>query len=228
MFKKVIRILSNKIADTVLNKSSRDLDFAMQCMARDSSAKFILDNMQLAEKIYSRDEILKKASQLTEKIPGCVCEFGVFKGYTLRLLANSNKNKSVAGFDSFEGLPTDWRAGFSEGQFKTNIPVFKESNISIHQGWFNETIPKFLETLNQPIALLHIDCDLYESTKCVFDLLWDRLADDAIIVFDEYFNYPGWESHEHKALQEAINTTKRTITYLGYNPVGEQIMVKKI
>ena len=45
----------------------------------------------------------------------------------------------------------------------------------------------------------NIDCDIYSSTKDIFDIAGDRINPGCIIVFDEYINYPSWEQHEFKA-----------------------------
>ncbi len=72
---------------------------------------------------------------------------------------------------------------------------------------------------------MHIDCDLYSSTKTVLGLLKDRLRDGAILVFDEYFNYPGWEQHEYKAFLEFIDQSGFKFEYLGCNPRHQQVAV---
>ncbi len=223
MLKKSFRYIVQKTTSFVMNRASSNLDYALQNIARDNSAQFIYKNLINTHKIYTRDQILSYASQEAKHISGCICEFGVFQGYTLKLLSNFNPEKNIYGFDSFEGLPSDWRSGFLKGEFKTTIPLFNESNIALYKGWFSDTIPSFISEKNEKISLLHIDCDLYESTRCVFDHLWDHLADGAIIVFDEYFNYPGWEDHEHKALSEV----KGNFIYLAYNPQGQQVIIKK-
>ncbi|MDE1904592.1 MAG: class I SAM-dependent methyltransferase, partial [Alphaproteobacteria bacterium] len=67
-----------------------------------------------------------------------------------------------------------------------------------------------------PVAFLHVDCDIYSSTKTVFDHLASRLGPGAVIVFDEYFNYPNWERHEFKAFQEFIRDSGLSYRYLGF------------
>jgi hypothetical protein len=55
-----------------------------------------------------------------------------------------------------------------------------------------------------PIALLHIDCDLYSSTKTIFELLSDRIVPGTVIVFDELVNYPAFKKHEVLAFYEFL------------------------
>jgi len=68
------------------------------------------------------------------------------------------------------------------------------------------------------LLLLHIDCDLYRSTK---DVLGDGLATTLkenkffmssevplYVAFDELIDYPTYEDHEIKALYEFLNENK--------------------
>lgn len=73
--------------------------------------------------------------------------------------------------------------------------------------------------------VLHIDCDLYSSTRTVLRLLKDRIKPGCVIVFDEYFNYPGWEDKEFKAFREFISETRLAYEYVGYNRLYESVAV---
>jgi hypothetical protein len=79
---------------------------------------------------------------------------------------------------------------------------------------------------DEQIAFMHLDCDLYSSTKTVLDLAGDRLAPDAVLLFDEFFNYPGWQRHEFRAWNEFIAQTGRTFEYLAYTGNNEQVVVR--
>jgi hypothetical protein len=46
-----------------------------------------------------------------------------------------------------------------------------------------------------------------------------------ILLFDEYFNYPGWQHGEHQAWTEFIAATGLPFDYLGYNALGTQLAV---
>ena len=136
---------------------------------------------------------------------GLWAEFGVYSGTSLRLLTGINS--PVYGFDSFEGLPEHWNNENPKGAFNTNgeIPFITNEHMILVKGWFNESIPAFLNanTIKTP-TLLHLDADLYSSTKCVLDEFKPHFKGSCIMVFDEFYNYNGWEQHEYKALYEFI------------------------
>jgi hypothetical protein len=54
----------------------------------------------------------------------------------------------------------------------------------------------------------------------------DRLVAGSVLLFDEYFNFPGWEQHEHKAFTEFIERTGHDFEYLAYNRLHEQVLVR--
>jgi len=86
----------------------------------------------------------------------------------------------------------------------------------IKAGWFSETLPKFLnEHPDEEISLIHMDADLYSSTKYVLETLIssNKLTPGTIILFDNYFGYPGWKLNEHKVVEELL---KDRFEYLGY------------
>ncbi len=73
---------------------------------------------------------------------------------------------------------------------------------------------------------MHVDCDLYSSAKTAFDHLGGRLVKGSVVVFDEYFNYPGWEQHEHKAWTEFVEATKLQFEYIGWASAGCSIAMR--
>jgi hypothetical protein len=68
--------------------------------------------------------------------------------------------------------------------------------------------------------------NLYNSTKLIFKILDDKIKKDTIIVFDEFFNYPGWRDGEYKAFKEFIVTNNINYEYIGYCRYHEQVAVK--
>ncbi len=146
-------------------------------------------------------------------------EFGVFRGRTISYISRHTTSE-VYGFDSFLGLPERWRAGYEKGEFYLGQPPSVPSNVRLLKGWFNETLPQFLrDTYPKKISFIHIDCDLYSSTKCVLNLVKDRLAPGCVIVFDEILNYPGFDGDtgELKAFYEFVTENKVKFEWIGTN-----------
>jgi len=56
-------------------------------------------------------------------------------------------------------------------------------------------------------------------------LLEPKLKPGAVIVFDEYFNYPGWKQGEYKAFMEFLEKTGYAFEFIGYNRNEEQVAV---
>ena len=158
--------------------------------------------------------------------PDLVLEFGVFSGRTINNLAEQLPNHNIFGFDSFEGLPETWRSEFPMGSFRTEIMPKVHDNVILIKGWFDKSLPPFLTDHSGEIGLLHIDCDLYSSTKTIFDLTHDRIKNGAIIIFDEFFNYPGWEHHEYRAFKEFTSSHGFVYEYLAANPRHQQVAVR--
>jgi hypothetical protein len=47
-----------------------------------------------------------------------------------------------------------------------------------------------------------------------------------VLVFDEFFNYPGWRQGEYKAFMEFVYAHDVEYKYLGYYEKHEQVAVK--
>jgi hypothetical protein len=191
---------------------------AMRLAALDKTVAYIKTHAREALALRNREKLLSYA---VSRAPasGLIAEFGVHKGASVNFLADQVAPRTVYGFDSFQGNPEDW-AGWDapRGVFslKGRLPKVR-SNVTLVPGWFEQTLPQFTTRNTEPLALLHIDCDLYSSTKCVFDHLGERLGRGSIVVFDEYFNYINWENHEHRAFQEFAAARQSRYRYLAYS-----------
>jgi hypothetical protein len=196
---------------------ANDLWLDLRLHAKRDSVAYIIANMPDALVKTDRFDLLAFALSRAPA-QGLVLEFGVEKGASLRHLA-AHTTRIVHGFDSFEGLPGDW-GGTKEAKgafdLKGRLPQIPP-NAKLHIGWFDQTLPAFLATNAEPCALIHIDCDIYSSTVTIFDALKERIRPGTVIVFDEYFNYPGWRNHEYKAFQEFIARTNHSYSYLGFS-----------
>jgi hypothetical protein len=226
--KKYARIFLNKVRGPVpkfLGVDGFNVAEIMKLRAALDTADYCVENLPMAISFKTNVEML---SFCIEKISpkllnGLYLEFGVASGTSINQLAEKT-SKIVHGFDSFEGLPEDWRDGFDKGAFACAMPKVLP-NVVLHRGWFDNTLPNFVERNSEPVAFLHVDCDLYSSTKTIFSCLGPRIVPGTIIAFDEYFNYPSWRQHEYKAFQEFIAESGLSYQYHGYVPSHQQVCV---
>lgn len=149
-------------------------------------------------------------------------EMGVMTGSSIRLFLKEAEKLSIKpdvhGFDSFEGMPEDWTKMVSKGDLAHPMPHFKEDNVKLHKGWFDDTLPKFAkDELTQQIGFLHVDSDLYSSAKTGFDAFREFLKPGTVILFDDYWNYAEFADHEVKAFKEFIADSGLDFEYIGYN-----------
>lgn len=203
-----------------------DIKTQLRIRALNTTCEYIEENMRTVQLFATDNEamdyVLKQVS-----VKGSYSEFGVWKGESINYLAKK-VNQDIHGFDSFEGLPEAWLGSHQAGHFALKkLPTFKK-NVIIHRGWFDDTLPLFVKENNEKVAFLHIDCDLYSSTKTIFKFLDDRIVEGSIIMFDEYFNYPFWQHHEYKAFQEFVKENNIKYEYLCYssNNFGSKVGVK--
>jgi hypothetical protein len=205
---------------------ANDLWIDLRLHAKREAVEYILANMQEAMVLPDRLALLGYALSRAPA-DGLVLEFGVEKGASLRHLAGLTQ-RPVHGFDSFEGLPGDWsgtkeaKGAFSLRGKLPRVPA----NARLHVGWFDQTLPEFLRQDAQACALIHVDCDIYASTVSIFAALNGRIGPGTVIVFDEYFNYPGWRQHEYKAFQEFIASTGLKYRYIGFSAEKGHVAVQ--
>lgn len=165
-------------------------------------------------------ELIKKI----ENIPGDIVECGVGWGrslYAFSLFTSTlNQGKKIIGYDSFEGFPEPTqedkpeRFSVKKGHYSTNKESvinhllksgiskdFIQSNITLIKGFFQDSLKNYN---GEPIALLHLDVDLYDSYKVCLEYLYPYVSKGGIIAFDEYQEnekYPGGK----KAIDEFFN-----------------------
>ncbi len=204
----------------------KNLRIAVQRAATNETAKYIIKNMNMADVFESKSALLEHAlSAAALQESDCVLEFGVFKGITIEQIA-SRFSGAIFGFDSFEGLPEKWRSGFEKGMFSLpDIPEMPK-NVELIKGWYKDTLPDFFCKPRGRVRFIHVDCDLYSSTKTVFEYLGQHINSGCVLLFDEYFNYPGWEEGEFRAFQEFVEQASLKYQYIGYNMRDEQVAVR--
>jgi hypothetical protein len=173
-------------------------------------------------------------AQRVKDLPGCMIECGVAAGAQVIMLASACPEKTVYAFDSFQGICmpsnrddqmpgikmlTSWeqKALPDPGQHAlvssgaTVVPeesfwdhihnaLGQDTNIKTVKGWFEHTVQDFKE----PIALLRLDGDLYNSTFVCLLHLFPRLLDGAVLIVDDY---------QLKGCWDAVNEYFELISY---------------
>jgi len=129
---------------------------------------------------------------------GHIVEFGSYKGGSAIFLASIAQKflpgVQVIGFDTFTGMPeTDLTIdAHFEGEHKdTDINELNRyihqcnlSNLRFVKGRFEETADESLKDIG-PVALVHIDCDIYSSITCCYESIKKYFVNGAYIVFDD-------------------------------------------
>lgn len=128
---------------------------------------------------------------ISQAPPGIIIEVGVWKGGSLRYLAENHPTRQFYGFDTFEGMPEACpldnmhkKGDFGNTSFETVKQALSDlKNVTVIKGYF----PASDVTGNLPIAMVHCDVDLYESTIRTFRHLWPRVVPGGRMYCDDAF-----------------------------------------
>lgn len=210
-----------------LRKEPKLLRYLLQRRAIEASADYIYENMKHAQFFEAREELYRYVFEQCDS-KGLVLELGVHNGHSINYIAKLTDGK-VHGFDSFEGLPHDgkipdfkstgskwYRGKMDEGG---NLPPVRE-NVVLHKGWFDQILPEFFKGNRDSISVMHIDCDIYSSTKTSLECAKNSLSIGSYIIFDEYLNYFGWEANEFLAWSEFVEANAVNYRYVGVANTG--------
>ena len=119
-------------------------------------------------------------------------ELGVWEGYSIEYFAKLFKNKESEfhGFDTFTGMPENWRH-MDKGHYDQtgNTPKIEDERVKLHKGMFQDTLEKFLKNTKidqNTKILINFDCVLYSSTLfCLFKI--DKYFENYHFLFDEFY-----------------------------------------
>lgn len=147
---------------------------------------------------------LRDALLATRRLPGDMAELGVFRGGSARFMAHFAAGKTLHLFDTFEGLPADCPEGRHRagefagpaGEVRQRLAGFP---VELHTGVFPATTAALADVR---YACVHLDADLYESTRAAIAYFWPRMVAGGRIVFDDWLwrDTPGVT----RAIQEAF------------------------
>ena len=179
-----------RLLRVVFPRRIRALDLAN---ANADFERFLADVVGGAPRYLHREQLYDDVlAHLPEELPIDFVEFGVWKGATFRAWLERIKGEQhrFYGFDSFQGLPEDWRSNRPKGSFDVNgrVPEIADPRATIVSGLFQETLEEFLRKYDRRgrRLVVHLDADLYSSTMFVLATL-DRVIEPGdVVLFDEF------------------------------------------
>jgi O-methyltransferase len=106
------------------------------------------------------------------------------------------------------------------------MELANSQNHSIVQGWFDVTIPN--AKIPEPIAILRLDGDWYDSTMVCLENLYPLVADNGIIIIDDYYAWDGCSRAVHDYLSKnnlplRISKTKNDVCYIINTKQGRKL-----
>ncbi|MGL4488058.1 MAG: TylF/MycF/NovP-related O-methyltransferase [Rhizobiaceae bacterium] len=143
---------------------------------------------------------------VSEDIPGHMIETGVWRGGCCILMkgilkSHQDVTRKVFLADSFEGLPKPSPELFpvdtgdilhrydelrvSEAQVRNNFQRYDllDDRVVFVKGFFSDTLEKLAP---EPLSLIRLDGDMYESTIVALNALYPRLSPGGFVIIDDY------------------------------------------
>ena len=170
---------------------------------------------------------------IRDKIPGVLMECGVWRGgcsmamLLAQQVALGRVERAVYMLDSFQGLPPvtardgplarKWQEGGDPDNFLDNCRAirsdlervladmrFVDGDYKIVEGWFDQTVSQVAgEVEPHSIALLRLDGDWYDSTRCCLDSLMPLVSEGGVVIMDDYYAWDGCARAVHDYLSSA-------------------------
>jgi O-methyltransferase len=158
-------------------------------------------------------------------VSGDYAEVGVYKGTTAKLICEAKGDKHLHLFDTFDGLPskTDIDVRFTENMFVASVEAVRKrlakyDNVHIYQGLFPETASPIKD---RRFAFVHIDVDIYQSTKDCLEFFYERMTPGGVILSHDYPSSAGVK----KAFDDFLVDKQENIINL---PLSQGMIVKLV
>jgi len=140
---------------------------------------------------FDRAFILYQTALSTSHLNGCSAECGVYKGGGSVLIADVQPSRKHYAMDTYEGFPdlftevdVQESGNFSDASYGAiQTLLCSRSNIVMLKGRFDES---FDLIQNERFSFVHVDSDLYESTRECIDFFYPRMLPGGMMLFDDY------------------------------------------
>jgi O-methyltransferase len=143
---------------------------------------------------------------LNRKVPGDFAEAGTWRGGAAIMMravlkAYGDNYREVWVADSFEGCPAPDEVNYpgdagdphsTHAELAISLEAVKKNferyglldrQVIFIPGWFRDTLTR---TPIERLALLHLDCDMYESTIQALEALYGKVSPGGYVVVDDY------------------------------------------
>lgn len=147
-------------------------------------------------------------------------------------------------FDSFRGFPrsdnpidqncyeikynNEWKEGMESVPEGTADAIraylsriLPPSRLTIVEGYYGDVLPR--NTIREKISLLHLDCDLYSSTKTILDhfIAQDKFQDGTVVMCDDYnCNRANPGQGQRRALRDTLGAEESPYMYSEFFSYG--------
>jgi hypothetical protein len=169
-----------------------------------------------------------------QNIQGDIVEFGIYQGWWINFLYKTSAelgfDRRIYGFDSFEGLsdpdPKHDLAFWKKGQYacslekvSKNVQTALRPRLKLVKGFFEKSLRGADAQVAGNFCYARIDCDIYQPALDCLNYLGPRLADGAILVFDDWPHLRGYG--EQRAFEEWLPTVPHLeFEFLFYGTIG--------
>jgi hypothetical protein len=219
--------LSNTWVDRVISRLYAHLDIAVM------SAFNGPERLALIKEIQKEDGLLLcRPSELfmvyavaagQTQVPGDYAEVGVYRGATAKLMCDAKGEKDIHLFDTFAGLPVSeaidirfHRSMFSAQEEAVRKRLVKYEKVHIYPGVFPGTASAIRD---KQFSFVHIDVDIYQSTKDCLEFFYSRMSPCGIIISHDYPSSAGVT----KAFEEFFADKKEKVVNL---PMSQCMVIK--
>lgn len=134
-------------------------------------------------------DAIRRACDQIEGVTGDLAELGVYRGGVGRLMAKRFPKRTVRLFDTFTGIPWDGydpaKDRHRPGEFACSLDEVRAwlsdcPNVIFHPGLFP------LTAAGERFAMVHLDADLFASTRAGLKWFWPRLSVGGCLVLDDW------------------------------------------
>lgn len=145
---------------------------------------------------------LMEVARTTARVAGDLAEVGVFQGGSAKLICHVKGERALHLFDTFEGLPEPtaadvhsrfWGSEFSAQMDAVRAYLAEYKNVTFYKGLFPMTAGPVSD---RKFSFVHLDVDLYESTKASLEWFYSRLSPGAVVMCHDY---------DHSGVRKAVD-----------------------